>query len=117
MNHSSFFSKSLLTSFLCDSHSFFFHCDESSDTISSSKWVCKYPNISQSSFEIRCLYLSVRDRRSFISDLNYSTARPFRILVSSGASLGMNFGCSFRGIFGGSCCKRSLYIEKRREIL
>ena len=33
MNHSSFFSKSLLTLFLCDSHSFF-QCHESSATIS-----------------------------------------------------------------------------------
>ena len=75
----------------CVIHIPFFHCWESSAALSSSKWVCKYAIISQSSFEIHYLNPSVRFWRSFISDLHFSAARPFRILVSSGTSLGMNY--------------------------
>lgn len=73
---------------------FFFYCRERSGTISSSKWVCNYAIISQSSnqvFEIFCSYISAWIWRSFISDLSFSTSRSIWFLVSPSALLGIKF--------------------------
>lgn len=47
----------------------------------------------------------------------FFTARSFRILLFSGASLAINFGCIYCNILGCSCYKRPLYIETRLELL
>ena len=80
----------------------FFHCHESSTTISSSKWVCKYSIISQLSC---CLSFSSGLQELYFW-FEFFNCYILPNLASLHASLGMDFGCSFHGIFGGSCCKR-----------
>ena len=115
--HSSFSSKSLLPLFLCYSHSFIplsrMFCYNIVVKLSLLVW----KHIIIKFWDSLSISFSFLVWRSFISDSNFPTVRSFRVLVSLCVLLGMNFGCSCRGIFAGSCCERSLYIATSCELL
>ena len=109
-----FFSKSLLVLFLCDLQ-FFSTVEKVLVHPRQSGFVSIYSyNNENLKFAVLIFQFGCE---LFIFDLNFTTARSFRILASLVASLIMNLGCCFCDIFCGSCCKRSLDTETRCELL